>query len=428
MSLEEEPPSSVSAEQIQTPTLPLTFRDLAHGGLPRAVALAPAKPRFVVSAVSNEFRKRHFPGVKTAEWNDWRWQNRNRIRTLAQLEQIIRVSDEERDAIARHQGPLPVGVTPYYMSLVDPVNPLQPLRRTAIPTLKEFERTPGEEDDPLGEDGTSPVPGLVHRYPDRVLLLVTNFCSVYCRYCTRARLVGASGERALRKADIDRAIEYIERTPAVRDCLISGGDPLSLDEERLQYILSRLRSIEHLEFIRIGTKQPIVQPMRVTPSLTKMLRRYHPLWMSLHFTHPDELTPEVAEACGRLADAGIPLGSQTVLLKGVNDDAATLKKLFHGLLKIRVRPYYLYQCDPISGSSHFRTPVDKGLELISQLRGYTTGYAVPQYVVDAPGGGGKIALLPDAVMGRDGDDLLLKNFRGDECRYPDPQGTLGKQS
>ena len=312
------------------------------------------------------------------------------------------------------------------MSLIDAADPQQGLRRTTIPTLSEFDRTRGEQDDPLGEDGHSPVPGLVHRYPDRVLLLVTNFCSVYCRYCTRARLVGASGERALRKADIDRAIEYIAATPAVRDCLISGGDPLSLDEDRLEYVLSRLRAIPHLEFIRIGSKQPIVQPMRVTPTLTKMLRRYHPLWMSLHFTHPDEVTPEVAEACGRLADAGIPLGSQTVLLKGVNDDVATLKKLFHALLKIRVRPYYLYQCDPISGSSHFRTTVDKGLELIAQMRGYTTGYAVPNYVVDAPGGGGKIAMLPDAVVGRDGDDLLLRNFAGEQCRYPDPQGTLGK--
>jgi lysine 2,3-aminomutase len=388
--------------------------------------LAGAKPRFVVGPATAEFRKRHFPGVKTADWNDWRWQNRNRIRTLAQLDALIRVTDDERAAIERHHGPLPVGITPYYMSLIDPVDARQPLRRTAVPTLNEFNRGAGEEEDPLGEDSLSPVPGLVHRYPDRVLLLVTNFCSVYCRYCTRARLVGASGERALRKGDIDRAIEYIASTPAIRDVLISGGDPLSLDEERLEYVLSRLRAIKHLEFIRIGTKQPVVQPMRVTPTLTRMLRRYHPLWMSLHFTHPAELTPEVAEACGRLADAGIPLGSQTVLLKGVNDDVATLKTLFHGLLKIRVRPYYLYQCDPISGSEHFRTSVDKGLELISQLRGYTTGYAVPNYVVDAPGGGGKIAMLPDAVIGRDGDDLLLRNFRGEQCRYPDPHGTLGK--
>ena len=427
MPLEEEPPGPAQAEPSTASKNPLHFPERKSRGLSPPVQLAPAKPRFTVSALSNEFRKRHFPGVKTAEWNDWRWQNRNRIRSLEHLERIVQVTDSERGAITRHQGPLPVGITPYYMSLIDPLDPLQPLRRTAVPSLAEFDRTPGEEEDPLGEDSSSPVPGLVHRYPDRVLLLVTNFCSVYCRYCTRARLVGASGERALRKADIDRAIEYIAATPAIRDVLISGGDPLSLDEDRLEYVLARLRAIEHLEFIRIGTKQPVVQPMRVTPSLTRMLRRYHPLWMSLHFTHPAELTPEVAEACGRLADAGIPLGSQTVLLKGVNDDVTTLKALFHGLLKIRVRPYYLYQCDPISGSSHFRTPVDKGLELIAQLRGFTTGYAVPSYVVDAPGGGGKIAMLPDAVIGRDGDDLLLRNFRGEQCRYPDPDGALGRQ-
>jgi lysine 2,3-aminomutase len=426
VSLEEEPPSSAEAEQPPVLKRSSLLRDLNGRGLAPPVQLARAAgARFVISPASNEFRRRHFPGVKAAEWNDWRWQNRNRIRGLEQLERMIRVTDDERAAISRHEGPLPVGVTPYYMSLIDAENPQQGLRRTTIPTLSEFDRGPGEEDDPLGEDGHSPVPGLVHRYPDRVLLLVTNFCSVYCRYCTRARLVGASGERALRKADIDRAIEYIASTPAVRDCLISGGDPLSLDEDRLEYVLSRLRAIKHLEFIRIGSKQPVVQPMRVTPTLTKMLRRYHPLWMSLHFTHPDEVTPEVAEACGRLADAGIPLGSQTVLLKGVNDDVATLKKLFHELLKIRVRPYYLYQCDPIRGSAHFRTSVDKGLELISQLRGHTTGYAVPNYVIDAPGGGGKIAILPDAIIGRDGSDLLLRNFRGLECRYPDPDGTLG---
>ena len=427
-SLEEEPPSSIKAERssVRTPSLDLRTLNGNGNGTASPVQLArAARARFIVSPASNDFRKRHFPGVKTAEWNDWRWQNRNRIRTLEDLERIVEVTDDERQAIVRHKGPLPVGVTPYYMSLIDAKNPRQGLRRTTIPSLVEFARTPGEQDDPLGEDGHSPVPGLVHRYPDRVLLLVTNFCSVYCRYCTRARLVGASGERALRKADIDRAIEYIAATPAIRDCLISGGDPLSLDEDRLEYVLSRLRAIPHLEFIRIGSKQPVVQPMRVTPALTKMLRRYHPVWMSLHFTHPDEVTPEVAEACGRLADAGIPLGSQTVLMKGVNDDVETLKKLFHALLKIRVRPYYLYQCDPISGSGHFRTTVDQGLELIAQLRGYTTGYAVPNYVVDAPGGGGKIPVSPDYVVGREGDDLVLTNFENKSYRYPDPGGSLG---
>lgn len=419
----EEPPSPAPAGQfsLADPTRPL--RKAKRTAPP--VGVLPT-PQFIVSPRGQAFLERFFPAATLADWNDWRWQNRNRIRTLEQLERMMRVTDDERQAILRHTGPLPIGLTPYYMSLIDADNPAQPLRRTVIPTLAEFTRVPGEQDDPLGEDGTSPVPGLVHRYPDRVLLLVTNFCSVYCRYCTRARLVGASGERALKKTDIDRAIEYIEKTPAVRDVLISGGDPLSLDEDRLEYVLERLRKIKHLEFVRIGTKQPVVQPMRVTPKLTRMLRKYHPLWMSLHFTHPSEITPEVAEACGRLADAGIPLGSQTVLLKGVNDDADTLKQLFHGLLRIRVRPYYLYQCDPISGTSHFRTTVDDGLALIQTLRGHTTGYAVPSYVVDAPGGGGKIALFPDVVIGREGDDLILRNFQGKACRYPDPGGQVGK--
>jgi len=360
------------------------------------------------------------------DWNDWRWQNRNRIRRMDELARMIELSDDEREAISRHAGPLPVGITPYYASLLDRDKPDQPLRKTVVPVLQEYRHARGEADDPLGEDHDSPVPGLVHRYPDRVLLLVTGFCSVYCRYCTRARMVGASGEKSVKKTDIDRAIEYIERTPAVRDVLISGGDPLSLDDDRLDYILARLRAIPHVEFLRIGSKQPVVQPMRITPALTRILKRYHPLWMSLHFTHPDELTPEVAEACSRLADAGIPLGSQTVLLKGVNDNVPTMRQLVHGLLKIRVKPYYLYQCDPISGSAHFRTPVEKGVEIIHGLRGHTSGYAVPVFVVDGPNGGGKIPLAPEYVVGRQGDDLLLRNFEGKLFSYPDPDGSLGR--
>jgi len=377
------------------------------------------RPRFRVSARSAEFLRRFYPDASVADWNDWRWQNRHRVRTLADLSRMIDLSADEDEAIRRHTGSLPVGITPYYASLLDPQDPLQPLRRTVVPVLGEYRLSAGENDDPLGEDGHSPVPGLVHRYPDRVLLLVTNFCSVYCRYCTRARMVGSVGERSVKKTDIEAALDYIESTTAVRDVLISGGDPLSLDDDRLEYILRRLRRIRHVEFVRIGSKQPVVQPMRVTPQLTKLLKRYHPLWMSLHFTHPDELTPEVAEACGRLADAGIPLGSQTVLLGGVNDDPDLLRSLVHGLLKIRVKPYYLYQCDPISGSAHFRTPVSKGIELVRSLRGHTTGYAVPTYVVDAPAGGGKIPIAPDYIAGYDGDDLLLKSFDGGTYRYPD---------
>jgi lysine 2,3-aminomutase len=291
-----------------------------------------------------------------------------------------------------------------------------------VPVLAEYETGRGENDDPLAEDTHMPVPGLVHRYPDRVLLLVTNFCSVYCRYCTRARMVGSAGEHSVKKTDIELALDYIERTPTVRDVLMSGGDPLSLDDDRLEYILRRLHKIPHVEFVRIGSKQPVVQPMRITPALTRILKRYHPLWMSLHFTHPDEITPEVAEACGRLADAGIPLGSQTVLLKGVNDDIDTLKKLMHGLLRIRVKPYYLYQCDPITGSAHFRTPVSKGVELIQGLRGHTTGYAVPTFVVDAPNGGGKIPISPDYIIGHENGDLLLRSYDGGIYRYPETGG------
>jgi lysine 2,3-aminomutase len=306
------------------------------------------------------------------------------------------------------------------MSLLARNDALQPLRRTVIPTSHEFVHGRGEANDPLGEEHDSPVPGLVHRYPDRVLLLVLDFCSSYCRYCTRSRVVG-HGEIVPSESRLEQAFDYIRRTPTVRDVLLSGGDPLFLSEERLDWILTRLRAIPHVEFIRIGTKMPAVLPQRITRELCRVLRKHHPLWMSLHFTHPDECTPETFQACTRLADAGIPLGSQTVLLKGINDNVETMKRLMHGLLKMRVRPYYLYQCDPITGSSHFRTSVTKGLEIVEGLRGHTTGYAVPTYVIDAPGGGGKIPLQPNYVIGRDGDDLLLRNYAGGTYRYPDPQ-------
>lgn len=416
---EEDPPSTPGGGAV----LP------GQGVLPVKLTPVPTTrqtvPRLAVSQRSDAFRRRHYPQATLREWNDWRWQNRNRIRSLETMERILALTGAERDAIRFHQGALPIGVTPYYASLLDPTDHTQGLRRTVVPVLDEYQITAGEADDPLGEDGHSPVPGLVHRYPDRVLLLVTNFCSVYCRYCTRARMVGAVGERSIRKQSLEQALDYIAATPTIRDVLLSGGDPLSLDDERLDWVLGRLRAIPHVEFIRIGSKQPVVQPQRITPALTRVLKRYHPLWMSLHFTHPDELTPEVAEACGRLADAGIPLGSQTVLLKHVNDDPAVMKALMQGLLKIRVRPYYLYQCDPISGSAHFRTSVEKGLEIIRSLRGYTTGYAVPTYVIDAPGGGGKIPLAPDYTAGRDGADLVLTNFSGATYRYPDPVSIPG---
>jgi lysine 2,3-aminomutase len=383
-------------------------------------------PRLPANSRSRAFRKRFFPNVTSTEWNDWHWQLRNRIRDISQVGRIIRLSADERSAISRHAGPLPVAITPYYASLLDPDDPYQPVRRTVVPVNDEYVRTPGEADDPLGEDAHSPVPGLVHRYPDRVLFLVTGFCSTYCRYCTRSRMVGGGGEHSFNLEQWEQAIAYIEATPVVRDVLVSGGDPLTLPDEKLAWLLSRLRRIPHVEMLRLGSKVPVVLPQRITADLTRMLKRYHPLWMSIHFTHPDELTPEVGQACERLADAGIPLGSQTVLLAGINDKVETMRRLVHGLLRLRVKPYYLYQCDPISGSAHFRTPVEKGLEIIRGLRGFTTGYAVPAYVIDAPGGGGKIPLLPEYVLGRDGSDLVLRNYEGRTYRYPDPCAATGK--
>lgn len=396
--------SSKSTRASQLPAITLPSAPRGRGCNPRTRA----------------WRKRFFPAATDREWNDWRWQSRHRIRTLEQFERMVTLSETERDALVRGGTMLPVGVTPYYLSLLDAEDPQQPLRKTVIPTTSEFTRTAGEADDPLGEDGHSPVPGLVHRYPDRVLLLPLDFCSTYCRYCTRSRVVG-HGEIVPNEARLAAIFDYLEKATQVRDVLISGGDPLALSDDKLDWILHRLRSIRHIEFVRIGTKMPAVLPQRVTPELCRVLRKYHPLWMSIHFLHPDECTPESAKACGRLSDSGIPLGSQTVLLKGVNDNVDTMKQLVHRLLKMRVRPYYLYQCDPISGSSHFRTPVEKGLEIIEGLRGHTTGYAVPTYVIDAPGGGGKIPLQPNYVVGREDDFLVLRNFEGKTYRYPDPQ-------
>jgi lysine 2,3-aminomutase len=382
-------------------------------------------PRLRSSPRTSVFRRHFFPDANVTEWNDWRWQVRHRIRDINKLSRILQLSEDERAGSAPSASQLPVAITPYYASLLQKDNPQQPLRRTVVPVAAEHLFCLGEARDPLGEDHDSPVPGLVHRYPDRVLFLVTDFCATYCRYCTRSRLVGNGGRLPFNMAQLEKAIAYIESTPSVRDVLLSGGDPLTLSDERLEHLLSRLHRIRHVEFLRIGTKVPVVLPQRITPALARMLRRYHPLWMSIHFTHPDELTPEVKQACERLADAGIPLGSQTVLLAGVNDNMETMKELMHGLLQIRVRPYYLYQCDPILGSAHFRTPVEKGVEIIQGLRGHTTGYGVPMYVIDAPGGGGKIPILPTCLVGRDGDDLLLKNYRGHIYRYPNPSSTLG---
>lgn len=426
----EEPPSRLDAapnflHQSHNPSFspPRPARPIRARTVARPIE--PRRETFVAGVAAKAFRKRHFPDATAADWSDWRWQLRNRIKNLADLERVFTLSADERSAVGRHNGSLPVGITPYYASLFDAENAADPLRRTHIPVGDEYLRTPGEADDPLSEDHDAAVPGLVHRYPDRVLFLSTGFCSTYCRYCTRSRMVGeAGGDYSFSKSQWEAALQYIEAHTEIRDVLISGGDPLTLADDRLDYLLGRLRAIRHVEFVRIGTKVPTVMPMRVTRALVRVLKK-HRLWMSVHFTHPAELTPEVTLAMERLADAGIPLGSQTVLLRDVNDDVETMRKLYHGLLMRRVKPYYLYQCDPITGSAHFRTPVSKGLEIIEGLRGHTTGYAVPQYVIDAPGGGGKIPLLPEYVAGRDGDDLLLRNFEGKIYRYPDPGGTVG---
>jgi lysine 2,3-aminomutase len=360
-----------------------------------------------------------FPMASDRDWNDWRWQMKNRITSLARLERLMELTPDERAALEGGGIPLPFAITPYYFCQMDPHDPLDPIRRSIIPTVHERALCPGEQDDPLGEEHDTVVEGLVHRYPDRVLFLATSVCSNYCRYCTRSRLVGRRGAGRTLEERWERCFRYIQDHPEVRDVLVSGGDPLTLGDKPLERLLTRLRSIDHVEIVRLGTKAPVVMPQRITDPLVRMLRRFHPLFMSIHFTHPAELTPEVATACGKLADAGIPLGSQTVLLRGINDDVAALKRLYTQLLRLRVRPYYLYQCDPIQGSAHFRTSVSKGLEVLAGLRGHTTGYAVPTYVIDAPGGGGKIPLMPDACVGREDGDLLLRNYEGKVFRYPD---------
>ncbi|HEX2224244.1 MAG TPA: KamA family radical SAM protein [Thermoanaerobaculia bacterium] len=351
-------------------------------------------------------------------WNDWRWQMRHRLTRLDQLERLLRLTEAERRGLLLASGKFSVAVTPHYASLLDPEDPACPLRLQVVPRDEELVVNPEDMADPCGEDGASVVEGLVHRYPDRVLFLVLDTCAAYCRYCTRSRLV-SQGELEPLGRRMEAALTYLEEHTEVRDVLLSGGDPLLMSDATLDQLLGRLRAIPHLEFLRIGTRIPCFLPQRITPELVAMLRK-HRAWLSVHFCHADELTPEVAAACDLLADGGIPLGCQTVLLRGVNDSVPALKSLFHGLLRLRVRPYYLYQCDPVIGTAHLRTSVADGIALISQLRGHTTGYAVPTYVVDAPGGGGKIPVQPDTVMDHAGGVWQLRNWAGDVYRYVDP--------
>lgn len=380
---------------------------------PPGHALVPEKGPFTGA----EFRDRFFPHISQSLWEDWRWQFKHRIRTIKALEKILGLSPEEALLKKEEIFRLPIAITPYYLSLIYDKPQDHPLRRCMVPTKFELIPREGESEDPLMENDQSPVPGIVHRYPDRVLFLVTPFCFTYCRYCTRSRVVGRN--RGLGgKSYLKRAISYIEANPSIRDVVISGGDPLTLSDEVLEWLLSRLRAIRHVEIIRIGTKAPAVLPQRITEDLTKVLKRFHPLYMSIHFTHPEELTPEVEVATSRLADAGIPLGSQTVLLKGINDDLETLKRLFTRLLYMRVRPYYLYQCDPIVGSSHFRTKVERGIELMKGLRGFISGYGIPTYVIDAPGGGGKVPVDLGSLVAIQDSKVVLKNYQGMYYEYP----------
>lgn len=365
-------------------------------------------------------RKELFPEVTDAQWNDWKWQVRNRIETLEKLKKYIKLSKEEEEGIRKSLKTIRMAITPYYLSLIDPNNPEDPVRKQCIPTVNETHRADADLLDPLHEDTDSPVPGLTHRYPDRVLLLITDMCSMYCRHCTRRRFAGQT-DAATSMDNVEKAIEYIKNTPQVRDVLLSGGDALMVPDERLEYIISKLRKIKHVEIIRIGTRTPVVCPQRITPELCNMLKKYHPIWLNTHFNHPQEVTEESAAACARLADAGVPLGNQSVLLRGVNDCVNIMKKLVHELVKMRVRPYYIYQCDLSMGIEHFRTPVSKGIEIIEGLRGHTSGYAVPTFVVDAPGGGGKTPVMPNYIISQAPGKVVLRNYEGVITTYTEPE-------
>lgn len=358
--------------------------------------------------------------VSEEQWNDWKWQVTNRVTTLEELKQIMELTKEEEEGINRCLETLRMAITPYYASLIDPQNHEGPIRRQAIPVALELEESKCDMKDPLHEEHDSPVKGITHRYPDRVLFIITDQCSMYCRHCTRRRLAGKT-DNSMPREDMQKAIDYIKRTTQIRDVLISGGDSLLVNDETIEFILGSLRSIPHVEIIRFGTRTPVVLPQRITHELCSIIKKYHPVWLNTHFNHPYEVTPEAREACRKLADSGVPLGNQTVLLKGVNDCPYIIKKLMHELVKMRVRPYYIYQCDLSSGIEHFRTTVSRGIEIIELLRGHTSGYAVPTYVVDAPGGGGKIPVGPQYLISQSPEKVILRNYEGVICAYTEPE-------
>lgn len=364
--------------------------------------------------------KDSWPEENSPEWKDWHWQMANRICTLEQLEKHMTLSSKEKAGIQQCLQRFRMAITPYYFSLMEPNNPNCPIRKQAIPSVYELQSSAADFDDPLHEDEDSPVPGLTHRYPDRVLLLVTDQCSMYCRHCTRRRFAGTHDKHRSKK-ELQRALNYIKNHPEVRDVLLSGGDVLTLNDSMLEFLLSSLRQIPHVEIIRLGTRIPVVMPQRITPELVQMIRKYHPVWLNTHFNHPKEITPEAEAAIAMLVDAGIPVGNQSVLLKGINDCPIVMKELVQKLVKNRVRPYYLYQCDLSRGIEHFRTSVSTGIHIIEMLRGHTSGLAVPTFVVDAPGGGGKIPLQPNYLLSQSQDQVVLRNYEGIICVYKEPK-------
>ena len=385
---------------------------------PKIEATSLEKPKVNLSPKENRVIS-FFKDATPLDWEDWRWQLKNRIHTKEVLSKIINMTPQEEAGVDGCGNKLTMSIPPYFASLMDPEDPNCPIRLQCVPRGDELVTSPEEMADPCGEDSHSPVHGLVHRYPDRVLFLVSEMCAMYCRYCTRSRMVGER-KHSLRPSTYQAAYDYIRSNKKIRDVLISGGDPLTLNDHMLEEIIKNIKAIPHVEFVRIGTRVPVTLPQRVTNDLVAMLKKYSPLWISLHFSHPKEITKRVKFACDLLADSGIPLGSQTVLLKGINDKPSTMKKLFHELLKIRVRPYYIYQCDPILGSRHFRTTVATGVSIIEKLRGHTTGYAVPTYVIDGPGGGGKIPINPNYIVSQEKGRYTLRNYAGKEYIYQDP--------
>jgi len=365
-----------------------------------------------------------FKDVSEEDWNNWKWQMRNAIRDIPNLEKVLDLTDDEHEHLARTLGKFKMAITPYYAALMSKEDENCPVRMLAVPALKELHIDSSDLSDPLHEDVDSPVPGLTHRYPDRALLLVTNECSMYCRHCTRRRIVGETDDD-METRNLEKAFEYIRNNPEIRDIVISGGDPLILSDNRIDYILGELRKIDHVEIIRIGSRMPVVLPQRITDNLCEIIKKHHPVYVNTHFNHPKEITAEAQVACEKLANSGVQMGNQAVLLKGINDCSNTMKSLMHNLLKIRVKPYYIYQCDLSEGISHFRTTISKGIEIIENLRGHTSGLAVPTFVVDAPGGGGKIPVMPDYLISQTEKRVVLRNYEGMITSYTQPSDYQG---